>query len=1212
MIVRNMSYILIMLFHFTDSFTIFYDAMENSAATGWSFKEYNSECGYYYLTEAAHSNWRCTAGLCTYLSNAYVSKTFKNIQSYSSMGVIFDAESGVYTRYKYNNQVSWTNLGARSGIGCTKSFASPAGATSVTIEFTGKCSSGWIDNVYVTATTPAPSPSPTPSPTPPPTPSPTLNPTHLPTTYPTTSPTSFTFHPTSFPTDAPTFSPSQSPTTPPTNFPTTPPSSAPILNPTRSPTIAPSYSPTSSPTLAPTLNPSYSPSNYPTASPSNSPSSSPSGFPTNSPTIITVNPSNAPSLFPTFYPTYSPSNSPSTQPSAPPTNYPSYSPSHSPTWAPSNVPSVAPSNVPSVAPSLTPTLNPINAPTFTPTLVPSLNPTISPSLTPSFSPTQSPSIVPSLTPTQPPSTAPSFTPTTPPSNAPSTTPTLSPSTVPSISPTTPPSNAPTENPTNHPSKIPTKSPTLSPSNAPTESPTLSPSNAPSATPTSSPSVSPSVSPTSPPSLSPSLAPSNNPTTSPSNSPTISPSIFPSATPTTSPSISPSQTPTNVPTQYPTYSPSTTPTLAPSIAPTNTPSTTPTLFPTDAPSDSPSNAPTYSPSNAPTNAPSTSPTPRPTYYTLHHENTRSNYVMNDNQFGITNFKFPAAIGQCMNEFFLSGTYIKYECIEDGNAIHKIYSDKNCKHVISTHHYDASRDDFQCNGNDTYIELELFPNFQCAQSQKTKIFVADGVCSSYGDNKYYKTYCNHYESTKDANIYSYAWFQYFKDKCSIYGFEEEYVIEEEYECVSKDDQNIFSATNQRIFMEIIDCFAVSDEFAIQNDYSSDDKGLTEHEISGYAVAAFMVIAPFILILVALLFHKFKSGSDNPGYISLFKFFASNADFYTDAIWAFTLYSENNRLYYWSFSFAFGPHLISIIVGLFYIVNWRQNRSKRHISEYAMKFDTSIIFLTLLSGFYATTEIITSHLFHLNILSLQITTKQKSRILNLQILNEVILEDIPCFYIQYLYLTTSSEPIFDKGINITLLAMIFGILSMISGVLTLGIRIFNGCIDLARGNNLETIYIQLSFTSLQEVINNKHTHSHSLLSDAIAGALHIQTSQINIIYIQKVTKGIKVTATLQHLDYNNTKNILKELQNVKSEPFLNLHKECTDRLKLPLDNSVELRILEIYVKNKNVKIDDNIDHEPKRKQSIELTDIANGINNNQIDHSLDVEGIMNVYDL
>eukprot|EP01084_Bolivina_argentea_P274660 468205_1 len=483
-----------------------------------------------------------------------------------------------------------------------------------------------------------------------------------------------------------------------------------------------------------------------------------------------------------------------------------------------------------------------------------------------FVPTATPTEI-SNSPSMPPSNAPSISPTVPPTNTPS----MPPSNAPSISPTVPPTNTPS----------------MPPSNAPSISPTVPPSNAPS--------ISPTLNPTPAPTDNPTLAPSINPSTNPSNAPSISPTIAPSNNPSRNPSKTPSNSPSVPPTINPSINPSIAPTFAPSISPSSTPSLPPTLNPSD------------------------SPTARPTYIS-YSNNIQSNYIMINN-FGINGFILPAAIGKCMNEYFMSDTYIQYECMDQNTVIHNIYNsiDCNINSIVSdsTKYYNKSINDFKCDGEDTFIELELFSSPQCPNSQKSIVFVADGICTPYDttniNNKHFSLYCNDYESTQDSNIYGFVWFEYFNDKCSIYAHEQSKLIEEE--SGTCDSQQPLFENNNDISIKIIDCFTINETDTIDTTIITTKKATTTivttgnieettgdglgdindandntkiANISGYIVVGGCLLFPMIFILIAFMFHKKRKGTDRPGYISLFKFFTSIGDFYTDAIFALTLYS------------------------------------------------------------------------------------------------------------------------------------------------------------------------------------------------------------------------------------------------------------------------------------------------------------------------------------
>eukprot|EP01084_Bolivina_argentea_P141571 248758_1 len=651
------------------------------------------------------------------------------------------------------------------------------------------------------------------------------------------------------------------------------------------------------------------------------------------------------------------------------------------------LPSMSPTYIPSVSPTV-PTTTPTNS-SVSPTAT-----TNSPSAAPSVSPTQPPSNSPSNSPSQPPSTAPSYSPSTNPSTSPSVAPSDSPSQPPSISP----SISPSRSPSSPPSLSPSYTPSETPSNAPTYIPSSSPTQPPSISPTNSPSITPSISPTQPPSINPSISPTQPPSIAPSLTPSISPSTNPSISPSFSPSFTPSTAPSNIPSIAPSQPPSNIPSIAPSHPPTNTPSNNPSINPS------------ISPSLIPTLAPSLSPTAFP-HHNAFSRDIISNYVM-VSDFGIDGFVFPAAIDKCMHyRFGQNNLYVIYECSDNETAKHTTYTDSSCSDEYENEefYYNISTHDYYCKGEDTYIELELFPNNPCALASKSTIYMADGVCTSYtssdniNNHMHYYTYCDEY-TDDDNSIYSFVYFYYFDDECSLIGIDGRDLFQEN----QQNDQCKNTKAANGIFFSVGKCFDTTTlspstgtpttipptlsplEITTGEsigDVSGDESSLSGYDYSGYVVVGCVITFPTLVIVAGLPFHFKRKGTDLPGYITLFKFFSAVGDFYTDAIFALTLYGTrdeyeiSNDLWPYALIFSFGPHILSIFVGLFFLTKWRQTRTKQWISAYAERFDKVIVILTILSGFFATTEIITSHLFHLDVLSFQIDTIERSRILNLK---------------------------------------------------------------------------------------------------------------------------------------------------------------------------------------------------------------------------------------
>eukprot|EP01084_Bolivina_argentea_P010411 19390_1 len=236
----------------------------------------------------------------------------------------------------------------------------------------------------------------------------------------------------------------------------------------------------------------------------------------------------------------------------------------------------------------------------------------------------------------------------------------------------------------------------------------------------------------------------------------------------------------------------------------------------------------------------------------------------------------------------------------------------------------------------------------------------------------------------NIYATLWYQNFDDECSIYGeIGSEYLNERKVDCVELYNDYYFEISH--CYTQIIDSLSVD---------------LSNYNLAGYIILGCIIGLPLLLNIIAFLsVHRKRKGADRPGFIGVFKFFSSTGDVATDAIFTLSLYALDNKLYIYSAIFTFGPHLLSILIGIFFIIKWRQNKSQAFISNYASSFDKVIVILSLVSGFYGAIDLLTSHLFHLDVLSFQLAINSKQRIMNMKIINNVLLENIPCLYIQFL---------------------------------------------------------------------------------------------------------------------------------------------------------------------------------------------------------------------
>eukprot|EP01083_Nonionella_stella_P225281 801093_1 len=628
--------------------------------------------------------------------------------------------------------------------------------------------------------------------------------------------------------------------------------------------------------------------------------------------------------------------------------------------------------------------------------------------------------------------------------------------------------------------------------------------------------------------------------------------------TNAPSNAPSAAPSSAPTQPPSRSPSSSPSQAPSLAPSFPPSVSPSNAPSNVPSVSPSNTPSAFPSASPTHAPSNSPTSRPTSYAFQRNRT-TNFVMH-HAFGINGFSFPAAIAKCMDYSVDGDQYIKFECIDNETAQSALYVDSDCSTdqmvADSQVKYETSDDVFKCNAEmNTYIELSVFSSKECVPIEKRTIYVTDSVCAALGNGDQHAIfYCNTYEDQGD--VYADLWLQHFDDSCSIYGQIGKHSLGLHSDCDTLFGTGYYAKlsgcdlTRQTVVM-------TSTEYSTSDEGDDDVQDLSGYNVSGYVTVGVIFSLALIFVIIAFVFHRKREGTDRPGYVALLKLFSSIADLYTDVIFTLTLFALKGVWHYyifgldlwiWSAIFTLGPHFLSIVVGLFFITKWRQTRSKRFLSEYASRFDKVIVLLSLVAGFYAAIDMLSSHLFHLDVMSFQIGVDTKARLMNMKIINNVVLENVPCLYIQYLYLTSSDSDLVSNGMSITLLAMTFSILGILFGVLTVSVRICNGCIEVTRGDKSGTVYMVFTVKSEKEdVVQKYHVHSNFLLSEAISQALRVELTQVEVIYIQHIMHGVLVQAKVKYLEDQNRDNILESLHDVDSRMYSDFCHQIAEKIKI-----------------------------------------------------------------
>eukprot|EP01083_Nonionella_stella_P151870 485947_1 len=347
--------------------------------------------------------------------------------------------------------------------------------------------------------------------------------------------------------------------------------------------------------------------------------------------------------------------------------------------------------------------------------------------------------------------------------------------------------------------------------------------------------------------------------------------------------------------------------------------------------------------------------------------------------------------------------------------------------------------------------------------------------------------------------------------------------------------------------------------------------------------VTLMPLLLMAFACPFHLKRRGTDRPGYPALFRFFGGIADWYTDAFWAYSLYIDGHCLWKSAFLFVFGSHLVSIMICIYWITKWRQDKHNIEVVQYASRYDKFVIFLSVVSGFYGATGLITSHLFHLRVLSLCLDDAQLASISTIRIFNQSLLENIPVLIIQILYLESIHAHHTDL---ITLLAIFFTIISIMVMVFTLVARFLNHMADRRREPQDDTLsQIAMEFilrAQEKQTIRHYHIHTHWLMANALHTALGIDMSQVKIRSIQKVSQGIKVCADLVLLHEEAAQHIFNELEDNsslnQSTLYCSLRNECMDRLAIHL-GCITLCIVRMSKENNRTSTGDNTTADQQR---------------------------------
>eukprot|EP01083_Nonionella_stella_P143659 446932_1 len=230
--------------------------------------------------------------------------------------------------------------------------------------------------------------------------------------------------------------------------------------------------------------------------------------------------------------------------------------------------------------------------------------------------------------------------------------------------------------------------------------------------------------------------------------------------------------------------------------------------------------------------------------------------------------------------------------------------------------------------------------------------------------------------------------------------------------------------------------SDDILTQCEGDEDLEALGDGESNfsslGYYVLGFIVFLLVLLLIASYAMHSSKSfqGSDKPKYMALFRYCTNLGDFWSDIIFVLHLNAVGSTLFIWSLVFTLVPYSLSIVllIAFIYIVKTSDADGMYvSIAKYLHKYDYILIGLSLIGGLFPSLSIVSSKLFHLEQLSMNLRYDHTARMQIIRFVNITFLENAPQLVIQVLFVG-------KRGLHdsITAISMFFSILSLLMGVI------------------------------------------------------------------------------------------------------------------------------------------------------------------------------------
>ena len=212
--------------------------------------------------------------------------------------------------------------------------------------------------------------------------------------------------------------------------------------------------------------------------------------------------------------------------------------------------------------------------------------------------------------------------------------------------------------------------------------------------------------------------------------------------------------------------------------------------------------------------------------------------------------------------------------------------------------------------------------------------------------------------------------------------------------------------------------------------------------------------------------------------------------DCIFSYTLSLQNLNFKYllWlSLIFIIIPFITSCIIAIRFIIHWLRSTdlNSDRLVLYLKKYDKLILIFTIISGFYPSIDLLTSKLFPYKIFYFPLMREEKEELNNYRFINIVLLENIPQFGIQIIYILTQNSASGGEISEIVYISMIFSILSLCYVILS---QISLICKILKPREEKFTHITKMdgSFRIQSNELKSIHSYSNNNISSCIDGVL------------------------------------------------------------------------------------------------------------------------------